>query len=248
MDDEEKHQFATLRGSLEFLVLLLEDRRQNEDIHFELIKAMLEYNWKWRRIGSMLAFQLTATDSSSYWEFMDLLVMDPREFVRRICAEQLGQLVKYHPDRALHLLNRYLNDRNDAVRQTAKASLLDLDPSAAIQETQFLIQNQPIGELSRDLAAEVLLWPMDSRSIVLQEKARWLVKENRDPAISQSIMDYLSTRDSSYFDNLFELEKLERAFRVDWTRDQQPGNNYLDYLRQLMTPMQEALLIDIQRV
>ncbi|MBN1145737.1 MAG: acyl carrier protein [Anaerolineales bacterium] len=248
MDEEERHHFATLRGSLEFLVLHLEDRRQAEGIHFEMIKAMLEYDWKWRRIGSMLAFQLTSRDSAAFWEFMDALVMDARDFVRRICAEQLGQLAKYHPDQALRLLNRSLLDRNDAVRQTARVSLLDLDPSTAIQEAQLLIHNRPIGESSSSFAAKVLLSPMDSRSIVLQEKARWLVKENRDPAISQAILDELSMWDSSYFDGLFRLEKLERVFRVDWTRDQQPGNDYLDHLRQLMTPMQAALAIDIQRL
>ncbi len=248
MREESEYQFATLRGALEFLVLRIEDRRFAEGVHFDLIKAMLAQDWKWRRIGSMLAFQLTHSEEASFWGFMTTLIHNERDFVRRICAEQLGPLARYHAGRALPLLNQCLRDESDSVRRAAKESLLNLDAAAAIQEAQLLVNKQPLGAQSVPLAAEILLWPVNSRSPLLQEKMRWLVKENRNDDIQKVIFGYLANLELPPYKDLYALEELERAFQVGWKRDHQPGNPYLDVIQHHTAFRREALEVDLERL
>ena len=247
MEEETKHRFATLRGSLEFLVLRLEDLRPTEGIHFNIIKAMLDRDWKWCRIGTMLAFQLTHTGEKTFWDFITSLTEDKRDFVRRICAEQLWQLASHHSNHVLPLLNKYLLDYNTSVHQTARATLLSLDAPSAIQEALFLVNEQPSEFSSVSLAVEILLWPMDSLSPLLQEKTRWLVKENANKNIQKAIFDYFANLRLPAYKDLYELEEIERSFQVDWEPIERLNNAYLREIRPHIESREKALNVDVGR-
>ena len=248
MQEETEHHFATLRGAMEFLVLRLEDCRFQERTHLALIEAMLDYDWKWRRIGSLVAFQLTRTEEASFWEFMATLTRNDKDFVRRICAEQLCQLARFHADHALPLLNECLQDDSNAVRQTARESLLNLNAATAIREVEILISEKPLAEKSTGLAAEILLYPIDSRSTLLQEKIRWLVRENHNDDIQEAVFQYLRNFKRPPYKDLYALEEWKNAFQVDWKQNYQPSNPYLEVIRSILAPKQEVLKIDLQRI
>ncbi len=248
MREEEEHHFATLRGALEFLTLHVEASRLAEGLHFDIIRAMLDRDWKWRRIGSLLAFQLTNTDGAAFWDFLRSLTGDPRDFVRRICAEQLGPLARYHADNALPLLNACLRDQENAsVQAAAHESLLSLDAQTAFKAADLLIRERPIGDESAALAAEMLLSPLDSLSPLLQEKTRWLVQEITSSAIGDAVIAYLDSMRLPPYQDLYALEELETAFQVGWHRAERPQNPYLDHVQQLVAPRRQALTTDIAR-
>ncbi len=249
MREEAAYEFATLRGALEFAVLRVEDQRLGTGIHFDIIKAMLDHDWKWRRIGSLLAFQLTQIEADSYWKFIDeTLIKDERDFVRRICAEQIGRLTVYNANRALPLLNKCLKDESPSVRQVARETLLNLDPTVAIQEAKLLVTEKPFGAGSVALAAETLLSPVDSLSLLLQNKAHWLVKENRNNDIQEALFDFLANLDFTLYEDLYVLEQYERAFQVGWRRNHRPSNAYLEIIQQHLVPKRNALEVDLKRL
>jgi acyl carrier protein len=98
------------------------------------------------------------------------------------------------------------------------------------------------------LAAEALLSPADSRSLLLQNKARWLVKKNRNNEIQEAIVDFLANLELTPYEDLYVLEEYERAFQVDWRRNHRPGNPYLEMIEQQLMPRRHALEVDFKRL
>jgi len=248
MKEEARQRFPTLRGALEFMVLRVEDRLQAKEIHFTIIRAMLNQDWKWRRIGTTLAFQLSHTEGKAYWGFVGALAQDTRDFVRRICAEQLGQVADRYIDDMLPLLLQSLQDENASVRQTAKASLLGLKATPACQAALFLVSAQSFPFSRASLAAELLLWPMDSHSPLLREKARWLVKENGNFDIQRAIFTHLAQLNLPAYKDLYVLEELERVFQFESGDADTLANAYIEEIRRHVEARRTTLRVDEQRL
>lgn len=247
MHEEAEFEFATLRGALEFLVWQLESLRPGDNVHFAIIEAMLDQDWKWRRIGSLLAPQLLRVEDESFWQYIRKLIRDEREFVCRVCIGQLPALAKRFPKRVVPLLLDCFGDQRRSVQQAAYEALLNLDSAAAIMAAQHALLNPIDEQAAKTLVADLLLSPFDIRSVTLLLKARWLVKENSTEAIRSAVFESFSRQGESY-QNMFVLEELARAFRVDWVRDRQPPNIYLDALEKELAPRREALSADLNRL
>jgi acyl carrier protein len=248
MEEESQHRFATLRGSMEFLVLRMENRRTADEIHLDLLDALLDQDWKWRHIGAVLAFQLEHTDEASFWRLLWSLVRDERDFVRRISAGQLRALARQAPEQALAMLNQTLADESESVRDIALDTLHNLDPQASAREAELLVTTQPLGSRSIELAAEALLYPRDSQSTLLQEKVRWLVDGHPGSAVRAAVLDHLRGLDLPAHEDLYALEELERAFQVDWRGGRKPRNLYLDVIEQQVAQRRLALEADLERL
>src|SRR5205807_2195214 len=108
----------------------------------------------------------------------------------------------------------------------AKASLLDLKAALACRTALFLVSAQPFPFSPASLAAELLLWPMDSHSPLLREKASWLVKENGNTDIQRAIFAHLAQLDLPAYHDLYVLEELERVFQLALGDDDTFPNPY----------------------
>ncbi len=214
---DEEYQFGSLRGALEFLVQRLEDRRPEDLVHFKIIQAMVDRDWKWRRIGTVLTFQLDPEIlGASFWQFADSLAGDAREFVRRIVADQVILHATHHPDEVLSVLSRLLDDPSRSVRETARSARLRLPATVVIREIRRLASAH--SGLDNSQAAELLLWPLDSTSAILRHKLEWFLAEAPEIIPFGLLTAHLDTAELGYLDGLFGLEEVASA--VKQTRSQ----------------------------
>jgi acyl carrier protein len=237
----EEREFATLRGALEFLVLRLEDFRLADGIHFEIIWAMIAHDWKWRRIGALLAFQLDAGQDPGVWAFIQRLSEDRRDFVRRIVADQVVLLAHGETDRVLDLLNRLCADQSKSVREASRLAILGLPAPVALREVDYLQKNpgHAIG------SGELLLYPADRVSPVLQNKVRWLVEANSDARLQAAVLGYLQDLYEFPYNDLFAREELVSVFRE---LSDPNASTYIDQLEGFITDAEAALRADLAQL
>jgi acyl carrier protein len=196
---EDEQRFHSLRGSLEFLVLRLEDRRADSGIHIDVIRHMLSRDWKWRRIGTLLAFQLELSLDSRSWDLIEELARDQRDFVRRLVADQVGSLMPHDRDRVLSILIGLLEDANRFVRTAARRELLRLDSSCAtLAASRLLARGLP------SLAAEVMLWPMEPSSPLVADKLSRLAPGGE---LRAAVLDHLRQQNLRPWGGLLLLEQ-----------------------------------------
>jgi acyl carrier protein len=208
---EQEFSFGSIRGALEFLVHRLDEYRPADGIHFRIIEAMLERDWKWRRIGTMLTFQLDPSATRTpFWEFVDSLLSDEREFVRRLVADQVVLHANRHADKVLDILARLRVDPYPSVREVALHATLRLPAPVAIRQIERL------GDWRSDPAdaLRLLLWPLDSTSSLLQYKLRWLVTHHLDRLPPALVSAQLKDADATILDHVMAHEELVRAVRA----------------------------------
>lgn len=238
---EQEYAFSTLRGALEFLVLRLEDRRRDDGVHLAVLRDMLARDWKWRRIGTVLAFQLDYSVPSA-WEHLDNLARDGHDFVRRIVAENVGSLVGSDEGRALAVLTDLLGAANPVVRDAALGTARRLPAPAAIRWFEQVAGGAPA---LVSLAAEVLTSPLDVDSPVFEAKLRWLLSGAYRPfghVLLPGLLRRFGDREDLAYGDLDDIEEFLRGCR-SFGGAALPGG--LDQLVDLCAAIQESLHSDL---
>lgn len=208
MDDE--NGFPSLRGALEFLVLRLEDLRPSELVHIDVVRAMLNRNWKWRNIATVLAFQLDQRLGRPYWDFLRELAGHDVDFVRRNVAEQSHRITADGDPRGLRILNDLLWDDNRGVRTAAQQALLRL-PSAAVPQMTELLLATPWGD-AVTLAVRLLIVAPGPDDEELRRRVEWLTTHGTDDRLSAALPQVLDTHRGLAYTELPWLARCLEAF------------------------------------
>jgi acyl carrier protein len=247
----QERAFGTLRGSLEFLVQRLEDRRPADKVHFAVLNNMIKGDWKWVSIGSVLTFQLDPELSGpAFWEFVWELAGSDIGFVRRMVADHVALQVSRSPGQVLAVLNRLRADPVSSVRNAAVQAMFGLHGPVAVQQIEQLAS----ATQDQALAAVLLLSPRDWTSLVLRRKLEWLVGAGRGMVPGQAIIGALQARTPDALGRLFNQEELASAMaelRKELNR-KLPGSveareaaAWLDQIRKLRDRSRETLENDL---
>ena len=216
----QEQSFGTLRGSLEFLVQRLEDRRPAEKIQFAILRRMVEVNLRWANIGTSLTFQLDPELSGpAFWVFVRELTYSDKGFVRRMVAEHVGLQVSRDSEQVLAVLNMLREDPLTSVRNSAIQAILGLPVQVVVKEIEDLVS------VFQDqfMAAKFLLWPRDWTSLVLRRKLEWLVGSGHAVISEQVILNVLQAETPDNLDDLFGQEELATAMselRLQYIKNQ----------------------------
>lgn len=207
---EEESGFPSLRGALEFLVLRLEDLRTSDLVHLDVVRAMLNHNWKWRGIATLLAFQFDRRHEAPFWDFLRELARHEVDFVRRIVAEQSPRVIADGDPRALRLLNDLLWDPNRGVREASRQALLSLPPAAVPVEVELLLATRR--REAALLAARLLVEAPGNDFAELRRRAQWLADHGADEQLKRAVLEVLAARRGLAYTELPWLAACKASF------------------------------------